>query len=718
MGNRLTASFDELIRNRYGAAPGDDPRFALRIEDLFAGYYGRSGASMPQRGRKATSVVLSCPADDGETLPQRRVPVRNGQARARKGEYVAQQSCGCADTAGGGPSEYVARRAAPPARSSAAVRQQSLPADDMAMQECRVDLMEPTRDAAPARRSTPPQAAPRVLHPEVLPAAGHSTEASATEKDFLADMQSILLGQKVFDPATKKTVDKGALAPAQPERPSPEARNEQAIFDRIAQSMQFANAYDLGSIDLENRFADFDAMSDRKDRATAPRRPANGKAAAAPSGSRQTAPEQVGNEDFLHDLDDIKTPPMAAAQSTTGQYSEPLFDTGEHAQFAGDQYQDRFRVGSGQGVMFSYGQIITMADLFEKVDDMMAADPAELQRLKSLIERDTTHYTTGSGSGAGTSDWQSATRNRYLRLAEDNYEHFSPNAVFKSTALGRARQRQGDNKSAWERYHRRAIEEAQRVYLASPGNASIFYEWPLTINAFGDHFLTDAFASGHVINKEFMMALFKSKFLSGSSLTAKGKAFFEKVASKAWHGDVARRFSGLETVDYPVCALGWCLKWHPNIDSADRFSKVLIGAAEQQPDRIANFAVKALHDYLNRTGLEVTNGAGDGTWTIKGDGYLDALNLPIVQRAVQQSIDNINDPGILASNIDFAGFFQKVWKHVPRPTAASLATLERLTSDYTSPDSETLADSAAVIINRELDALIQTLLEEHKLQAA
>ena len=113
MGNRLTASFDELIRNRYGAAPGDDPRFALRIEDLFAGYYGRSGASMPQRGRKATSVVLSCPADDGETLPQRRVPVRNGQARARKGEYVAQQSCGCADTAGGGPSEYVARRAAP-----------------------------------------------------------------------------------------------------------------------------------------------------------------------------------------------------------------------------------------------------------------------------------------------------------------------------------------------------------------------------------------------------------------------------------------------------------------------------------------------------------------------------------------------------------------------------------------------------------------------------
>jgi hypothetical protein len=712
MGQRLTASFDELIRNRYGAKAADDPRFALRVEDLFAGYYGVPSTSQPPQGRKATSVVLSR-TDDGETLRQRGARGRNGQTRPRSGQYVAQQSqCGCGTAKGG---EYVARRA--PLSQPVVARQQSMSPPELAIEECRVDLAEkaappasPSVPALPPPPSAPPETS-RVLQPEVLPPE-RSTASSATDNDFLADMQSILIGQKVFDPATKKTVDKGSAAP--PERPLPEAKNEQAIFDRIAQSMQYANAYDLGSIDLENRFADFDATSDRQERVAAARKAGNGKAG---NGAAATASAPVGNEEFLHDLDEIRAPAVAQSNRTSGGYSAPLFATGEHVRTGGDLYPERFRIGRAPGVMFSYGQIITMADLYDTVTDMMDANPAELSRLKSLIEQDTSHYTTGSAAKVTTDQWQGATTKRYLKLAEDNYEHFSPNLVFKRSALARARRQHGDNKSAWERHHKQAIEEAQRLFLASP-NQSVFYEWPLIINAFGDHFLTDAFAAGHLINKEVTIALFKSKFMKGTDLAPSGEAFFGKLASKAWKGNVARRFSELEPFDRPVVKWGLRLPWRPNIDSPGMLAEVLVTGAKQEPDRIANFVVEALHSHLNRTGIEVTNGAGDGTWTLMGDGHLDATNLPIIQRAVQQSVDNINDPAIMATNLNFGQFFARVWKHVPHPTAGSLATLERLTNDYTSPDSQVLVDAAAEIISDELDTLIQTLLDEHKLRVA
>jgi uncharacterized protein YycO len=43
-------------------------------------------------------------------------------------------------------------------------------------------------------------------------------------------------------------------------------KNEHAIFDKISQSMQYANSYDLGSIDLENRFESFDREMDKEEK--------------------------------------------------------------------------------------------------------------------------------------------------------------------------------------------------------------------------------------------------------------------------------------------------------------------------------------------------------------------------------------------------------------------------------------------------------------------
>jgi hypothetical protein len=700
MGRKLTTSFDDLLRSRYGLCDSgpDHPRFALNIDDLFDSYYGAPRRRHADKATR-TSIVLSCRCDDGEIVPQQRKGLREHVAQQQSTEDSPQAA------------EYVAREVTRKMPRS--------PDDVSAMLECQIDVGEPLLGSAPAADvARAPLPAERALLPAAPASSSNVSSAKSLDDDFMADMQSILSGQKVFDPLQKKTVDKSSRPqpPANPsELPVPETSNSQAIFDRIAKSMEHANAYNLGTIELANRFAEFDALADLQK--APPKRQERGTVATP------APPPPVSSEDFINDLDAIRSqreaaraaaPSQAPAtqQSLARRYSQPFFDTGEHVRMGVDTYDDRLRVGKNPGVAFSYGQIIAMADLYDSVDDMMAADVAELTRLKALIQQSTVHY-TGGGPDVTTDEWQKATGGRYLKLAADNYEHFSPISV---TGIGKGRGTKGDNKSAWERYHQRAIEEAQQAQVGQ--NGSVFLEHPLIINAFGDHFLTDAFASGHLINKEMVIDRFKSNFLKKGELTSAGKKFFAAVATKAFRGDVAKKFSVLETADYPICAAGWCFMWHPNIDTTHMFMELLTHAAEEQPDKVANVAVKALHDYLNKNGIEVTNDGGDPSWLLKGDVHLDATTLMIARRAVQQSVDNINDPAILASNLNLDPFFARVWKHVPKLTNKSKQTIASLVNSYTSPDSGVLVDAAATVIHDEVDGLIQTLLEEGKLKAA
>jgi hypothetical protein len=264
---------------------------------------------------------------------------------------------------------------------------------------------------------------------------------------------------------------------------------------------------------------------------------------------------------------------------------------------------------------------------------------------------------------------------------------------------------------AWEQHHARAITAAQQMAL-DPVNAKVSYVpvWPLIINAFGDHFLTDAFAAGHVINKAVVVERFKSMFYSGGSLRAEGRQFLERLAVNAWYGDVAAKFKQLETVDTRL------LLWHPDINSADRFAAVLTGAAQQEPDKIASLAVKALHDTLNRDGLEVVNQAGNPPWLLTGDGHLTATSLAVMRQAVQASAAAITDPGILRSNLPMQPEFAKVWGYVPTLTAASEKRVEALITTYVSPTSPQLLEAASTIVHDEVDSLIKELIDRKSLQ--
>ncbi|TVM03482.1 MAG: hypothetical protein CV087_05020 [Candidatus Brocadia sp. WS118] len=741
-------SFDEIIKTYYGRPDKERSTLAIKMEERLFHDYGKPQVPKGKNGKRLSPVVLSLSYDQGETLLQYKrdkpfeeyiVPPRTEE---RFEEYVVP--CLMADHE---LEEYVVRKDAVSGEGHVDTAVEVIPAEKVsASQEYAVDLLYPLKEGKPAR-SVMPSIEPSLGEEKpqkqasltvFSPPPSQTNQAKTLDDDFVADMKSILSGKKVFDPATKKAIGKDQIGPSVPrlgeeasaERPVAAANNDQAIFDKIAQSMQYANAYNLGTVELENRFADFDRIADLEKRAAEQKK---GKEVKRPE-EAVSSNIQVETKEFLQDLDamrkqgfEMRLPSSFSSafalhtlEGVTEYYSRPFFDTGEHVLGGEDLYVDQLRVGKAPGVLFSYGQIIAMGgDLYGTLDEMMNADVAELKKLKSFIERNTAYYKgnkTDPSKSVSNKQWDDATNGRYLKLAEENYSHFSPDILLKTTSGGA----RNTNQSEWEDHHARAIKAAQEM-MADPQSANrpAFLERPLIINAFGDHFLTDAFSSGHLLNKEGVIRRFKDHFFDGNSLKPEGKKFFATVAKLAFKGNIAKKFSRLET--YKPLEGWWnIINWNPNIDSVSRFEELLIGVAEQRPDSIGNIAAKSLHDHLNKNGIKVTNDAGDGPWILKGDGFLDPTTLEILRKAVRQSIDNLHDPSIQVRSVpfDLHPYFSKVWKYVPKLTKTSEHAFRQLVEEYTTPTSEVLQKAAAQVIHDQVDLLIKKLIEEKALKYA
>ena len=517
--------------------------------------------------------------------------------------------------------------------------------------------------APPPGTQTPPAARPAPPSPAVAPAAspvaaqapGGGQQRAVSEDDLAADMQAILTGQKYWDPRSGTMVDKNEPAPT-PAPAAVTASTEHAIFDRIAESMQHANAYDLGSLALTRRFAQFDE-------AAAARRSAAPSAIAASVPPGAVAPAviaPIGPAEFIHDLsamEDSRTAPFPLWSATfrgldrgasarignigrLADLSRPFFDTGEHARAAEEIGVVPLTIS---GVAFGYGEIVAMPDFFDTPEDLIRADAGQLGALRELIRSSAAHYRTGTGRDpVSDTQWQDATGGRYLELAAQNYAHFSPISVIQQSFA----QRHTDNRARYAQLHKQALRESQQLHLAHP-QASPTLESALIVNAFADHFLTDAFASGHLVNKEYVLDRFEGGFYNGGDLTPVGEAFLDRVATKAFVGDVKAKFSRLEE-EKPTIGVGSFGK-RLNIDTKFMFLQLLKRAATTERDKLANIAVKVLHDHLNHTGVMVTNEAGVAPWRLHGDEALDAATLGIMRQAVAQSVANLSDPSLLAS---------------------------------------------------------------------
>lgn len=312
---KSTYSYGELIKNCYGLASPNTMFDLNQFEGLIAQYYGRSH---PQKKEKSNAAAPASPAlslsfDHDEVLLQ-------PAGRTGYQEYVVQS---LADELAF--EEYVVDQDRFSSSSSMGINEIVFPMEEPRVeQEYLLDVLQPLTET-PASPQFQAETAPvpsgkarlgdqKALQPQFAaqPLQPAPVETSkATETDFMEDLQSILTGQKVFDPVSKKMVEKDQLGASQAgqaknngaARPAPAANNEQAIFDRIAQSMQYANTFDLGSVELDNRFADFDRISELQQKPSAKKKP---EPKTAPT--EQVSPElKVGSAEFVQDLDIIRS---------------------------------------------------------------------------------------------------------------------------------------------------------------------------------------------------------------------------------------------------------------------------------------------------------------------------------------------------------------------------------------------------------------------------
>ncbi len=413
----------------------------------------------------------------------------------------------------------------------------------------------------------------------------------------------------------------------------------------------------------------------------------------------------------------------SVAQSVYDNYSKPFYDTGEHAML-GEFIND---VVSGplanvyqlspttyyniKTVPFTYGQIMTLADFYESYDWIINnASATELTGLKKMIEQNENYYKNiilgsrlSDTKDPSNDEWDSATSGRYIDLALKNNSHFAPNISGGSTTT--------NNKETWERYHRKAIDKARS------GISSDAMVEALSINAFGDHFLTDAFSAGHLINKEQVIKEFLGNVLTNGRINSAGDKLMEKIAAEALKVPLINSMLG----QYEVVPAHW---YSPAWDLNDTgwlypevFYRVLIRVLESDEGRpqVAGLAVKAVHDYLNtyRGGVPVKNNiATQPEWKLTGDTTLNKDNIKIIQLAVKQSVENIMDC-VTNPTIPHSTYFKKVWDHVPDlnypPTSKIVAEAIK---KFTTPTSEDLVKKSVSLLTKELDILIKKLVEK------
>lgn len=134
----------------------------------------------------------------------------------------------------------------------------------------------------------------------------------------------------------------------------------------------------------------------------------------------------------------------------------------------------------------SYGEIVALSgDFYRTFEELSNAPLKEMVKLSAFTHRD----------DASSTEQEIATGGRYLDLASHNETHFSRSDAGKN------------NMDVWRSMHTSAI-------MAAMQNKA---EQAFAMNAAADHYLTDAFASGHMIMPRSQMM--DTKFKNAKSKT-------------------------------------------------------------------------------------------------------------------------------------------------------------------------------------------------------
>jgi hypothetical protein len=168
--------------------------------------------------------------------------------------------------------------------------------------------------------------------------------------------------------------------------------------------------------------------------------------------------------------------------------------------------------------------------------------------------------------------------------------------------------------------------------------------------------------------------------------------------------------------------------WHEM--SAEHFSELLWAFAnnDQYREKLYDNFVKAVHDELSDSGIEVSNPRGDGPWILRGDTHLmpddpktvskdkyeasrrsSEQTLRIGRAAFAQSVKNVADAAGSKAPLDYDKLFERVWAYVPRPTTNGWSHIHEVSDRLLDLGNPEAVKTFARIVANNVDLLITKL---------
>lgn len=190
--------------------------------------------------------------------------------------------------------------------------------------------------------------------------------------------------------------------------------------------------------------------------------------------------------------------------------------------------------------------IALMGDFYRTWQELQSAPKQEIDQLLATMAKER------KGGFNANVEYENITKGRYTKLARINTAHFAPK-----------------NREEWKRLHVEAIAKAKKAGADNDENA---FQEALLMDAAGGHFLTDAFAAGHLF----------------------------------------------DTIKVQV-AIQSHLKSNP-IRPENPEMQTVVGGMEMG-GLAAPLVLKNIHDRMNSEGFEITNAKGMH-WKTFGDNYL------------------------------------------------------------------------------------------------
>ncbi len=164
-----------------------------------------------------------------------------------------------------------------------------------------------------------------------------------------------------------------------------------------------------------------------------------------------------------------------------------------------------------KNLSFRYGELVTAADFYETplqmdqdralgIGHVLRCTNAAVNNMLDLIP------TTNDSSNCNVTAFLAIPG--YLEVVTKNYNHFGWN-----------------NMVAYVENHRRALKKAQEAFnkkIQHPSQSRRLLEQALIYNGFADHYLTDAFASGHIRVPRIQTKNWALKNLTGNLISYRG----------------------------------------------------------------------------------------------------------------------------------------------------------------------------------------------------